>query len=621
MPKLAGYGAINSNSTINDQGESSIDYIDNGDSLIGGTIEVLEVYFASSVPASTNCKIKVWRQSGSDLLLISESSLIDISSLGSGLKRIIPSTGLPCQSGDFVGLWFETGVVIDMETGSGNFLYKANDNSGTQAEGDFTSNVGNIAWLAAEYDFITTGDSISIVDQIWTSYSSYSFENFYWVNVGNGGYTSDDTDGEIDTFLSLHHATPKVIIEVGWNDINNGRTLAQYQTSLNSILSKIQTAGKTLTVCKITPYRGGTEDFQSSIKLWNAWLYDWCNANNLELVSSYQELVENDVNKEDDYRTDYSTDGIHPNVVGADEIGRLVTNSSIPIKSIFWGYVFPSRAEQESLTWFLTNGSSSYNTVSNSLGGKGTDTASASGTPASPSRDFIDTSVPLSEGTISYISFRTKTNITTDIDWKFKIWRISGSDYTLIATTENVKMKGKQSDTVYTVKLPTEISVQSGDLIGVNIPIGANVGLDVGGSCKYKTGDNVGTVAISDWSTLSTLGVTIEALSSPNDEIITIPQNDTVDSPVVAIEHNNKLVKILLTPLSGSASIKYRTDSANFDRDNAVISWTDYNQPFLISDKFIQFRITGTSVEDTVFDMAQLSWEGSLYRNQVIIII
>ncbi len=86
-----------------------------------------------------------------------------------------------------------------------------------------------------------------------------------------------------------------------------------------------------------------------------------------------------------------------------------------------------------------------------------------------------------------------------------------------------------------------------------------------------------------------------------------ILEGGTADSNVLSLPPNNQLITLTATTSSGSPSIYYRTDTANFNR-NAAGSWTLYSGPFTTENKFIQLRLSSPSGSSSISEM-KIEWE------------
>jgi hypothetical protein len=143
---------------------------------------------------------------------------------------------------------------------------------------------------------------------------SYLSETYY--NGAVPGSCINSTSSGLASLLASH--TPsRVYCNAGINDI---RTYANtchspMETWLlyySSILTDVINAGATLYALQITPECNETyypgQNPSSTIKLWNAYLEDWCFTNNVQLCPSYQDMS----NPNNDDCLTNTSDGLHP---------------------------------------------------------------------------------------------------------------------------------------------------------------------------------------------------------------------------------------------------------------------------------------------------------------------
>lgn len=135
-----------------------------------------------------------------------------------------------------------------------------------------------------------------------------------------------------------------------------------------------------------------------------------------------------------------------------------------------------------------------------------------SGGTTSPGRDFIDTHQTITTaGTFETVDLYTIDAFASG-EIEIKIWRVNGSNYDYVGGSGKTITfsAGLNSG----VSLPSSISVQVGDLIGVwvqnntgEIEVDSNSGNDV----DFQTSDASTSQAISGFTTLSNFSLCVEA--------------------------------------------------------------------------------------------------------------
>jgi lysophospholipase L1-like esterase len=123
----------------------------------------------------------------------------------------------------------------------------------------------------------------------------------------------------------------------------------------------------------------------------------------------------------------------------------------------------------------------------------------------------------------------------------------------------------------------------------------------------YRWGQAV--IAINDegWGWWVKNG-TASVAGDPDIGTLTLPQNQNADSDVKCLEQYQKTITISPTVTAGSVTIKYRTNTGNFDRVSGAIAWQTYTVPFTTSDQFIQIRLEGASATDATVSDVSLTW-------------
>ncbi|MFQ5441449.1 MAG: SGNH/GDSL hydrolase family protein, partial [Thermodesulfobacteriota bacterium] len=94
----------------------------------------------------------------------------------------------------------------------------------------------------------------------------------------------------------------------------------------------------------------------------------------------------------------------------------------------------------------------------------------------------------------------------------------------------------------------------------------------------------------------------------PDVGTLVLPQNQNADSDVKCLEEFSKTITISPAVAAGTVTIKYRTSTGNFDRNDGVIGWNTYTAPFATSNQFIQIRLEGSSAADANVSTISMTW-------------
>ena len=121
---LGGFSIDSPNTNVSGGTESSgRDFINKEDTLDSGTVRIADVSFYTNPPTNKTVRIKVWRQNGANLVLVGTSEPVNVGNIvNNGNPAVVISNTIPCQVGDYAGIWIEGGltsterVVLDITT-------------------------------------------------------------------------------------------------------------------------------------------------------------------------------------------------------------------------------------------------------------------------------------------------------------------------------------------------------------------------------------------------------------------------------------------------------------------------------------------------------------------------
>lgn len=144
-------------------------------------------------------------------------------------------------------------------------------------------------------------------------------------NAGVSGDNAADLLARIDTDV-LAYSPNFVSIEIGTNDISQGRSLADFKADVQDIVGTLKTAGCGVALLTIPPRSDATKAAQ--ISAWNAWLKSYARDAAAHLVDAHAVLADPETNT---YRAGFdSGDGIHITQAGHNAIARLFAESILP---------------------------------------------------------------------------------------------------------------------------------------------------------------------------------------------------------------------------------------------------------------------------------------------------
>lgn len=301
-----------------------------------------------SLVAPGRIKFLVFR----DGVRVDETDMFTVPHTNTGGQQIVFDLPRPLrfEKGDHFGIFHATTNAGDTTlatraTTGGNIRWASGDLL-TQAE--LTSNqtgfAFSIEFFATGADVVYTGDSImegvngsSIYRGHFQEDLAYGGEQSseipWWVNrfaresrtyqnlaLGSQNLNWVRTVGVPQGLLCKPKA---MVIHCGINDINGSRTLSAYENDLDAI--RLLVPRKThLIIDEILPQTSGVSNAET-IRTWNAFLREWCPANNATLVRCYQ--VFQDPENPDDLLPAYDQDGIHLTTEGVMMLGRMIANA------------------------------------------------------------------------------------------------------------------------------------------------------------------------------------------------------------------------------------------------------------------------------------------------------
>lgn len=114
----------------------------------------------------------------------------------------------------------------------------------------------------------------------------------------------------------------------GANDAQSAVTLAAYSANIIAIVGKLRTAGITPIMCTVTPNNNTTYD--ANVRLYNAWLRNWCPANGVILVDTHAAVAKSSGG----WVTGMADgDGLHPSATGQKAMAQALITALTPMVS------------------------------------------------------------------------------------------------------------------------------------------------------------------------------------------------------------------------------------------------------------------------------------------------
>ena len=158
---LGGYGTSPTSAPVSGVGSSGRDFIDKTNTLSAGTVSGFSVTIAQLSVSTSNVKLKVWRQSGSNLVLVGQSEVF--TNTITGVNTFSLATPFTVLAGDYPGVWInQVDQQVDVNSVGGSTVkYAGGDNSGTVAESGFSA-LASYALNVSVTGTLASGNSISI---------------------------------------------------------------------------------------------------------------------------------------------------------------------------------------------------------------------------------------------------------------------------------------------------------------------------------------------------------------------------------------------------------------------------------------------------------------------------
>jgi hypothetical protein len=146
------------------------------------------------------------------------------------------------------------------------------------------------------------------------------------------GIDGDKVAGVASRFKrdAVQYRPNTVIVLVGTNNVRDGDTFANVESSFNQIKAMCSDAGIALKVCEVMPRNGDTgigqtlNHYDAAISAWNSALASWCSANSVGLISINYGMQDpsNRPRPNPAYFSDVPMR--HPNLIGNQALARLI---------------------------------------------------------------------------------------------------------------------------------------------------------------------------------------------------------------------------------------------------------------------------------------------------------
>jgi hypothetical protein len=137
---LGGYGTtVTSGTGVGGNDANGRDVVDKNYTLVAGSVTGFSVNISAIGTGTHVIRLKVWRQNGTNLVLVEQSEEFTVT--GAGVSSFSLGTPFDCQTGDYPAVWIADAahrVYADAAAGK-NLIYKNGNNTGTQAESGFTT--------------------------------------------------------------------------------------------------------------------------------------------------------------------------------------------------------------------------------------------------------------------------------------------------------------------------------------------------------------------------------------------------------------------------------------------------------------------------------------------------
>lgn len=210
----------------------------------------------------------------------------------------------------------------------------------------FSEGVGeNYLLQGQQLKLVAFGDSITDIGDSPRSETGYiRSTRGYWVNAINAskqhfnlldglGVSGDQTQDLLDRISQVTSSTADIVlILIGTNDLNQGKSVSQTVLNMSQILDQIIASGKKVVVTPV-PYRRVSDGFNNSIDSLNTGYKALVNERSESAVmvdecAPFNEKISGGPLTE----LDVTTDGLHPNTYGAWLLGNSVAKT---LDSIF----------------------------------------------------------------------------------------------------------------------------------------------------------------------------------------------------------------------------------------------------------------------------------------------
>lgn len=572
---LGGVGATTPTNSLSSAASTYLDVIDRTNSLSAGTVRRVEIWRADN--GWPIIRFKVWRSNGTNYDLVGESGAIDMSSnnnTGIGLNNIQLPTPITVQAGDLIGFSVSSGgKSVSTISTAGSFMhYRIGDiQSGSVAKSEFSS-FNSQALSIRYYD----DDLLTSV----TPSSAYNDESKSITIVGRGfqsGATVKLTkSGQSDIGATNVVVNSSTSISA---DINlNGKQFGLWTL----VVTNPDTTTSTLTNAFAVYTRGALfvgagDSISEGIPLYHGPEDSGPSGNPLSQPYPYLSDLTTG-------RAFYNAGIGSTTSANTNSTIQAILNSKTPDK-VYLNIGVNDLGASVSSSTYLSNMSSILSKVVTA----GAELIVNQILPNSP----VQLSTPAYNAALEKWAFDNNVKLaptfqemahptSTTLDYSLNSLYSSGDNfhpnitgYTRVAQLQTYAAVPSKKRTWGTTSYPT-FSHES-----------------------WKWFVLAGGAAVSGNSDTGSMS---------------LPQNATAASDVIAIQSGSKPIAITATTSAGTASISYRTSSTIFSKGNSSITWTSYTAPFtLASDQYIQVRLTGTSVSTATVDDMTMRWAPSTF--------
>lgn len=574
---LGGYGADTvPDGNLTSASSTTLEIIDKTNTLTAGTVRRADIYFSGNF-LSRSIRFKVWRQNGTNFDLVGESgsySLSNTTTQGKAKNTLVLTNPITVQTGDYVGINLSSNfMTVGMKTGAFTSKYKSATDvtSGSIAESGFSTYAAALSIKYYDDDYLTS----------ITPNTSYNDESQSVTIVGRG----------------FQSGATVVLTKSGQSDITATNVVVGSATSI-------------------------TADIDLTGKATGLWTVVVTNPDN-----SYSSFVSGF----SVYNRDPIFMGIgdsiaagHNRFTSPEEGGPSGNYLSQP-----WPYISD-----------LTSGAGFYNAgIGSTMSANTNSRIQALLTSKTPSKVYVQIGInDLAAGGVSLSSYMSNISsiYTKVVNAGAELilnqilpYSLSSNAYTETVKLWNASLEkfGYDNNVKVVGTFQDMASTTTDDALNFQYDGGDSAHPSVAGYARMGTLMANASVPVKKriWGSTSYPSITHESwkwflLSSgsvtgnSDTGSLSLPQNATASSDVVAIEAGSKPVALTANVSSGTASISYRTSATNFTRANSSISWNTYTGPFTVSsDQFIQVRLTGTSASNAVIDDMTMTWRPTTF--------